>query len=105
MTAGLDGAVGLQVARGTFASGAWLASRALDKCWLSAGGLVKYACLTLLDERASSGSSGLVDKGLLTQSVPFLLAARVEDTDGLRASERTNLLAETGNVSVGRSKR
>ena len=51
------------------------------------------ACLTLLDESACGGSSSLVNEGLLTQNVPFLLAARVEDIGGLRASETTDLLA------------
>ena len=63
------------------------------------------ACLTLLDKSTCGGSSGFVDEGLLTQIVPFLLAARVEDIGGLRASERTDLLAEAGDVSVCKSQR
>jgi len=66
---------------------------------------VEDACLTLLDESACGGSSGFVDEGLLTQNIPFLLAARVEDISGLRTSERTDLLAEAREVSVYRSQR
>ena len=105
MTAGLDGAVGLQVTRGALAFGAWHATRALDLCWLSFGGLVQDTYLALLDESACSDSSGLVDESLLTQSIPFLLSAGVEDVSGLRASERANILAEARDVSVYRSER
>lgn len=101
MSAGLIGAVCLHVA----GVATVVAGSTPYLCRFSLGGLVEDACLTLLDESACGGSSGFVDEGLLTQSVPFLLAAGVEDISGLRASERTNLLAEAGDVSVYRSQR
>jgi len=101
MTAGLVGAVCLHVA----GMATVVAGSTLKKCWFSLDGLVEDACLTLLDENTCGGNSGFVDEGLLTQNVPFLLAARVEDISGLRASERTDLLAEARNVSVCRGQR